>query len=795
MMPKAKEALTLPERRKRVYVRRDFLGDVLYWNFRYRDIDLSIPKKKSIRMRVQDEFVQALLSEKLVLPEEVCRYDDAVRCLFDPIEKLDEFTPEELYAEILSLRTECFGTERVNTLIEKTLKSASPLVGNKSIDQSFHKKSGIAESSAVLFLLQSPSLAAEFLLDLKEAVQAEKDVYLLYSDTNTSTLLSREQLLELVRPENKIAFLRADGTDPLSGCEVPEALKKGIREARAFLCAYGEEGLLQCRSLRMDSVVTAIPYGFAAKASTALLGESKPCCVYIPKGLDITAYLPLKARTILSYRQLFYLEEDHGTSVYSQSVESLYRAYPQYFFSVYENADHSPETASPFPIRFPSNCTLTNFQEARDEATVAYLNQFENLEYCSTYFDASGAQAPIPWNQEAGGGVLVQAARIKSSEGAKVIFCKPGQSPRRYFQENGQEETALFTNFLFFLTPKLAAFHQDLRADRPFEQNGISSGHLDYLLLNDADGRTETFPLFRKMCVAAKKNGEFLFFNFRLGGGEITLCGEKIAWAKKDVDPISPASVALFTPHSSCPDRNAVREEYRKTVGEGRVNFVIAGDRVMAVRRGDVILPAFGVVLSLEERMGEELLSRLALPSLPDGYYDPATLKLSVKLNAPEQIPAKEWDEVIWSFGGGLSLILDGKALTEEKDLDAWFDKEGWMSPLSRQTQESTLHQMVKHPRCAIGACKNKDLVLLVFSGRTALSSGADYAQMCNIAKAIYPDVEHLMNVDGGGSAVMGLAKSGRMVELSLPSTSSASTVGMIRPVNTLFYLPLKERN
>ena len=68
MMPKAKEALTLPERRKRVYVRRDFLGDVLYWNFRYRDIDLSIPKKKSIRMRVQDEFVQALLSEKLVLP-------------------------------------------------------------------------------------------------------------------------------------------------------------------------------------------------------------------------------------------------------------------------------------------------------------------------------------------------------------------------------------------------------------------------------------------------------------------------------------------------------------------------------------------------------------------------------------------------------------------------------------------------------------------------------------------------------------------------------------------------------
>jgi len=47
------------------------------------------------------------------------------------------------------------------------------------------------------------------------------------------------------------------------------------------------------------------------------------------------------------------------------------------------------------------------------------------------------------------------------------------------------------------------------------------------------------------------------------------------------------------------------------------------------------------------------------------------------------------------------------------------------------------------------------------------------------------------MNVDGGGSAVLGFVRNGSFTELSLPSTSTGSTVGMVRPINTVLYVPL----
>ena len=153
-------------------------------------------------------------------------------------------------------------------------------------------------------------------------------------------------------------------------------------------------------------------------------------------------------------------------------------------------------------------------------------------------------------------------------------------------------------------------------------------------------------------------------------------------------------------------------------------------------------------------------------------------------------MPNDQWEQVEWAYGGGLSLILDGKGLDDEDvHAEEWFREEGWMSPLSRQTQESALHEMVKHPRTAIGITKSGELVSLVFSGRIRLSSGADYYEMCRITRQLIPDIWCLMNVDGGGSAMLGMAWGGIFMELSCPATSVDSCVGMVRPVNTLLYL------
>ncbi len=121
---------------------------------------------------------------------------------------------------------------------------------------------------------------------------------------------------------------------------------------------------------------------------------------------------------------------------------------------------------------------------------------------------------------------------------------------------------------------------------------------------------------------------------------------------------------------------------------------------------------------------------------------------------------------------------------------EEWFRKEGWLSPLSRQTQESALHNLSKHPHTAIGVTWENELVILVFSGRIRISSGANYYEMCRIARELVPNIRCLMNVDGGGSAVLGMVLNGSFVELSCPAAvSGSSCVGMVRPIKSMLHL------
>jgi hypothetical protein len=192
-----------------------------------------------------------------------------------------------------------------------------------------------------------------------------------------------------------------------------------------------------------------------------------------------------------------------------------------------------------------------------------------------------------------------------------------------------------------------------------------------------------------------------------------------------------------------------------------------------------------------EEKAAALLQGRKALG---DGYYAVEGIPLTVALSPPESIDAHTWDTVQWAYGGGMGLICDGAALCDG-DMDAWFTRQGWMSPLSRQTQESALHKLAKHPRTAIGTAENGDLLILVYSGRSSRSSGADYKEMVGIARSLYPDVRNLMNVDGGGSAMLGLVHQGAFMELSYPATSMGSCAGQVRPINTIFCIPTEGDN
>lgn len=755
------------------YLRSYLKGDVLYNFYLHRDIYISFAKKSGSPTKINDELAQQMLERGFITDGQKAAYEEKVCRSFDDLSAHDDSTVEEVYRHIHSLRREMLGVNALEQ-IRECLRQQGVEFTAGPVDQTAKKQDLVQKSSRVIFVLQQPELYGLMRRELENAQKLGKEIYIVASPRQGDDLPSRQTLEQWFGGLDGIHYLQDTDRQLQDAC----------------LLYYGEEGLLRCRALACDAVVTATPKGYYAQAVVNQLGVSRGCVVYIPRGFDITRYVGLKTKTQLSYWQLSRLWQDFGDSIYALTPEQLYRAYPAYFINIYENGSHCPEAAAGYPIRIAAGEDATRFEQLREQAITDYLGSLENVDFVSAYFDENLKRSPICWDAgQKQPGILVQSVKVKKAQGSQVISCGKGTTPRQKFAALGLPGTGIVSNFLFFLTPKLGVLYNDLRADRPYEQADVMAGHLDYMLAYRDGKRVETFPLFRKTCIAMKENGEFMFFNFRLGGGKITLADTTVSWGKENVDT-GKGDVQVYTPYYSMPDADADRATYRKAVGAGRVNLVILQDRLAVLRNADVILPSVGAVISLDQTQGQALIDRLGLHEMADGYYDTGALELTITLDPPESVSKEDWAQIKWAYGGGLSLILDGEGLCDGDHMDDWFAREGWKSPLSRQTQESTLHQLVKHPRTAIGTTADGSLVILVYSGRTWRSTGADYREMISIARQLYPDIRCLMNVDGGGSAMLGMVHEGSFMELSCPSTSTGSTVGMVRPVNTVLYIP-----
>ena len=707
---------------------------------------MTFAKKPGTTTRLTDHFAEDLLSAGIITPQQLEAHTNRVCGEYFYKDQHPEQSPEDIYAFITQSRYESFGAAAI--LRGRALAFDTPAdLSALAIDQRDQKERLLQEAESPLFILTQPELFSAMAEDLQKAKGTPR---VLVSSQISGDLATREELEE--RITTPVRYLTR-GRDPLP-------------ESSIFF--YGEEGLLHCRSLSVDAVVTAVPNGYHAQALCNLLGQKKPCVVYIPKGLDIIPCVPLTSLTELSFYHLAKLCRDHGREIYDLSRESLYERYPRYFLNIYDTSDQY------LPLTLPNDGE--DFLQKREKAVEAFLNGFSNIRYKRAFFEEEN--------------ILVHSIRVTKAKDARVISCPKGVTPREKLQD--QTGTALVSNFLFFLTPKLGTLYNDLRADRPCEQADAAAGHLDYKLEYREGKRIETFPLFQKACIGCLQNGEFIFFPFRLGGGQITVQNTAIRWEKDWVDPEDPGDICLYTPMYSKSDEAADRETYRKVTGAGRVNFVILQDRITCIRKGNVILPSVGVVLSLSEKAAEPVLKTLT--PLENGYYA-ADISVAVRLDPPASVSPETWEQVKWVYGGGLSLICDGEGLCDGEDMLSKLSADGWMTPLSRQTQESVLHKLAKHPRTAIGTAKNGDLVILVYSGRTKYSSGADYREMIELARNLYPDIWQLMNADGGGSAVLGLSHEGSFMELSIPATSTGSCVGMVRPISTLFYIPAEKEN
>lgn len=764
-------------RSKGSYYRKDFIGDVLYYCFIYRDIHITFAKKGRKNTIINDSFAELMALRSFISFEQLSSYKKKISSLFslETLKDFDDYSLEELYTFVVKIREEMLGKEQINTFCHLIAKESRLLDYANCLDQRSNIYSLCKDKENILIAITEPELFETMKLFFKEI--SPKKTYFITSDSGECGLPSKEDLLNLFE-NNDLRFIRLENGTFIS--------KETIDTEKSALMIFGESGLLDARDLVIPCGVFCQPKGYHASAVAGQLGLNRAAAIYVPSGFNILPNVPVTKKSRLNYLILEKLSRDLGDQVYRLSANDLYARFPKYFFNVYETEVNVGNEAS-LDIEIPAkieSIEFDHFDLLRAKAIKEHLESFPNCKYYNKVFteDTSGIK----------GKILVHGVRIKKSKGASVIPCGKSNPLRAKIRQMKPNGTGIVSNFLFFLTPKLATLYNNLRFDRPKEKAEVDAGHLDYLLEYRDGVRTETFPLFRKTCIALKEDGEFIFFNFRLGGGTVTLNNKAFSWQKSAVDPEnSNTPICIYTPYCSLPDGNADRETYRKAVGENRINFVMIQDKITAIRDGDVLIPGMGVVISFERELGESLCKSLNLGKNENGYYDPDTIQAKIELDPPEGIDPSQWKTVKWAYGGGLSLILDEVGLCDGDHMDEWFEKDGWTSPLSRQTQESALHTLAKHPRTAIGTTKKGELVILVFSGRTAASDGADYSEMCIIARDLFPDIQYLMNVDGGGSAMLGMVKDGSFTELSLPSTSTGSTVGMVRPINTVLHIPL----
>ncbi len=746
--------------------------------------------KSETNRQVQDWAAKRLMQQNRIDVQAIAAYKEQVCALFHDAQLR---SAEQLDTAIQKLRCACFGEETMEALHRERMKEPCAFDMAGGIDQRAKRDEVLRNASAVLFVCDDTRMISAMRVDVLTALQAGKDVYVIAHPKPGMDIAAEETLKAQLGDEHIQYLLLSEDMETVHAQDDEQAtrLNAQIAQGKAVLLFYGETGLLACRDLALDAIVHAVPKGYYTRALTNQFDVDRACVVYVPKGMDVTKDVPLRERTRLNYHHLYTLWKAYGDGIYACSTEQLYRRYPQHFLNIYDNSMSPVEATPEYPIQLAPDAQ--DYDVRREEAIAAYLSGVENLEYRTGYVDEDNNLHPV--NHDADRvrpGVMVHSVKVKKARSSSVINCEAYASVRAMIREQmdgGLGKLRIYSNFLFFLTPVLARLYNALRSDRPKEQIDFEKQHLDYMLVKDGDGRTETFPLFKKACIAMKADGTFLFFNFRLGGGKIRLGKTELCWSREDVDPedMQGRSVCVLTPYLSNRDVQEKPSNYTKPVGEGRVNLIVIQDRIICIRKGSVLLPSIGVVLSLDEETGMQFIRENGLCLNTDGYADGQLPVPEVELAPPEGIPSDEWAQVVWAYGGGLSLILGGKGICDEDGCGmlTYLEEEGWMSPLSRQTQESALHLPARHPRTAIGVTDGGELVILVYSGRTKRSGGADYAQMIAVARKLYPDILHLMNADGGGSAMLGMSIGKSFMELSYPSTSLDSCAGMVRPVNT----------
>lgn len=788
-----------------------------YYQMIFGDVYMDLTTENRI---IVDRWMQKQLHEE---PEAYKAYIQEVDTYMDPMADFHEKTDEAIYSDILMIREHYIHKE---SLLDNTYKKMQNLFKDKPFpmnvedlifykDTSCERKTAIDEShqynrllndnEAIIIVPESHEQLFHLGSYMKTLLHHVDKIFILlkekpdlYMASSKHFQLIMDRTLQEMMNQGIIEWLMDTSTcygfnyDTLDE-KSKQAIIPYIEKDSVFVLGFGEHCLLSIKDLNVDSIVMTTIDSWRSRELTLLVDEVfNYAIVYVPRHFNIYAYIPHNEKSRMTYYQLSQISKRrHYNPKAYKDIESLYGEYPEYFFNIYSLEHNKNQRLK--RISSPSIVDDRDFMIKRNQALMAHINRKAlYVSYHKQYYhlDTLEPTSYCPFPEKNQPCVTVDSIRLDGKAIAEVKKNQGGSikvSPIRQIAHEQQlhKKRYLLFNFLFFMTAKVSMVYNQLRQQRPYEQISICSGHMDYMYENK-EKNIETFPLYHKACIGLTQEGAFKFTNQQLQGGVMTLNGYKITWEKEGVNTEDNLPVKVYTPYWSLDTVYEDYSTYAVEVGHDRLNLVIVNDSIIAVRKGDVILPSIGVVVSLDPLMGNKLIQKIGFEELEEGYYSTERLHYTLKLDREDDTSYQ------WLYGGGLSIIKDGVNLFKDKTVgEKVLREEGWLSPLSMQTQESNIHELSRHPRTAFGMTKNQAFFGIVFSGRTKENAGVNYIEMAEIAQKEFGPIECMVNVDGGASSLLALIENKELFELNYPGASPTSTAGMARPINSMLIMEI----
>lgn len=535
---------------------------------------------------------------------------------------------------------------------------------------------------------------------------------------------------------------------------------QGLISSDEVLHIYvGENGLLSCKDIRIDSFIFTTTSTFYNQVLCATF-EPLVMNLYCKAGSNMMNYNPFISQGTLSYAHLHLLYKKYGSTIFQEDYETLYLKYPTYFTNYYGLKEYDTNHKNITTLDELLKEKRRNIQDScKDAITIRSLYVNEN--YNEVLLDLN----PLEYKNN----ILVDIFALEHCSSATVHFKEVNEKVRDVAIKNQN----LVTNFLFYASKKVVHWYNEYREEREQEQIPCKSEHIDYMYCRD---QYEDFPLFHKSAIAKKSNGTLDLVQPILKGGSIQLLGKSIGWKREQVNSDVEQDIVVYTP-MYLKEENEDYFSVKKEVGNHRINIVIIKDQIICIRKGNVLLPSLGVVVSVKEEVFTALYPNLSFDG--EGYNKEVT-KIKITLENPTSYSEEEFRQVDWIYGGAMK-IYD----KDEKNYLKNLENEGWMNPLSCQTQETQIHLLSRHPRTVMFKCKGI-LHIAIFSGRSKVSIGANYEDIIQILNKYYDGVEEIINMDGGASSVAACYVQDQLVEYSMPCSSLETPAGKIREINAM---------